>query len=135
MRGRIDEQLIAAHETRGRTAVHVDIQTDQRLTNTAVAEDLDVGRRDGDATDAVISRQRGGGASGRDERDAGGCESFVGRQSIRNFDEQRLTESALDRRFAELECERGDRRGEQKPNRSRENLGPLRPKHSTETLH
>ena len=134
MRRRIDEQLIAAHEMRSRTAVHVDIQTDQRLTNTAVVEDLDVRRRDGDATDAGISRQRVGGAYGGDEPYACGCESLIGRQSIRNFDEQRLTESALDGRFAELERERRDRRGEQQPNRRREDLGSLRPKHSTETL-
>ena len=114
--------------------MHVDVQTDQRLTNTAVVKDLDVGGRDGDATDAGVSRQRVGGAYCGGESYARGCEALVGRQSIRNFDEQRLTDSALDGRFAELERECRDRRGEQKTNRSREKLGSLRSKHSTEML-
>ena len=73
---------------------------------------------DGDATDARVRRQRVGGARGGDKSHACGRESLIGRQSIRNFDAQRLTESAFDGRFAELERERRDRGEQEQPERT-----------------
>ncbi len=115
-------------------AVHVDIETDERLENTALVKDLDVSRRNGDATDARIGRQRVGGMFG-------GCESYtcrrdslIARQPIRNFDYQRFAESALDGRFAELQCGgRGRAEQDQADGISDENAS--RAKRSIEALH